>query len=101
MHLVSDAAQGANVSGCRIDFAVGETIHTDSSRKYDIASFASVAGHTGWNLRETWTDQARRFAVLGLKPDASDIHIERTSVGQGQSEQVRVDHGGRRTSNKN
>src|SRR3546814_18285323 len=33
MHLVSDAAQGANVSGCRIDFAVGEPIHTESSSK--------------------------------------------------------------------
>lgn len=70
MHLVSDCAQGVNVSGCRIDFAAGETIHTESSRKYELAGFAAVAEQAGWKLRETWTDPAQRFAVLGLKPDA-------------------------------
>ncbi|HET8881669.1 MAG TPA: L-histidine N(alpha)-methyltransferase [Solimonas sp.] len=69
MHLVSACAQQASVSGCSVEFAAGETIHTESSRKYDIDGFASLAQTAGWQLQRSWTDAARRFAVLGLKPE--------------------------------
>jgi len=70
MHLVSECAQCASVDGRRVEFAAGETIHTESSRKYDIDGFASLAQDAGWQLQRSWTDAAQRFAVLGLKPDA-------------------------------
>ncbi|NGY06379.1 L-histidine N(alpha)-methyltransferase [Solimonas terrae] len=71
MHLVSERAQRVSVSGCRIDFAAGETIHTESSRKYDVAGFALLAESAGWDLQRSWTDPEQRFAVLGLKPEAA------------------------------
>lgn len=66
MHLVSLAAQQLAVSGTRIAFEAGETIHTESSRKYDVLAFERIAASAGWHTREVWTDPARRFAVLGL-----------------------------------
>ncbi len=67
MHLVSRRAQTANVDGQAFHFAPGETIHTESSRKYDPAGFGAAAQRAGWRVHQTWTDPERRFAVFGLK----------------------------------
>jgi dimethylhistidine N-methyltransferase len=68
MHLVSRDAQTVTVAGQQFTFAAGETIHTESSRKYDIASFERMARQSGWQVRERWTDAGELFAVLGLAP---------------------------------
>jgi dimethylhistidine N-methyltransferase len=67
MHLVSQCAQTAAVDGQVFHFAPGETIHTESSRKYDPAGFGAAAQRAGWRVEHIWTDPARRFAVFGLK----------------------------------
>jgi len=44
----------------------GDTIHTESSSKYDAKSFARLAELGGWRVAELWTDAERLFAIFGL-----------------------------------
>jgi dimethylhistidine N-methyltransferase len=69
MHLVSLDARIVPVCGQDFAFRRGETIHTESSRKYDLDSFGALAGAGGWRIAQVWTDRDRLFAVLGLVPD--------------------------------
>jgi uncharacterized SAM-dependent methyltransferase len=70
MHLVSTRAQQVSLGGRVFTFALGETIHTESSRKFDLAGFRAFVGRNGWAIREVWTDPACAFAVVGLEPEA-------------------------------
>ncbi|GGE28464.1 dimethylhistidine N-methyltransferase [Agaricicola taiwanensis] len=67
MHLVSRQEQEAKVAGRTFHFAPGETIHTESSRKYEPAVFSQIARRHGWRVETVWTDPARLFAVFGLR----------------------------------
>jgi dimethylhistidine N-methyltransferase len=67
MHLVSTVKQTANVSGHRFAFEAGESIHTESSRKYDTEGFAAMALQNGWRVGHRWTDQAGLFSLFGLE----------------------------------
>ncbi len=66
MHLVSSIAQSVSVSGRSFHFKAGETIHTESSRKYDVPAFIALAGNNGWRAQRLWTDENDLFAVFGL-----------------------------------
>jgi dimethylhistidine N-methyltransferase len=66
MHLVSLSAQVVTVAGRDFDFSAGESIHTESSRKYDIPGFTQLANRNGWQVDRVWTDDAAQFALLGL-----------------------------------
>jgi dimethylhistidine N-methyltransferase len=66
MHIVSLRAQTVTIAGLDFDFRSGDTIHTESSRKYDAESFARLAQLGGWRVAESWTDAERLFAVFGL-----------------------------------
>ncbi|WP_242187056.1 L-histidine N(alpha)-methyltransferase [Sphingomonas sp. CARO-RG-8B-R24-01] len=66
MHLVSTDAQTVSIDGRGFRFAAGETIHTESSRKYDAAGIQRLADDSGWKVGEIWTDDASLFAVVGL-----------------------------------
>ena len=66
MHLVSLDARKILAAGQTFAFTAGKSIHTESSRKYDLSSFAALAGAAGWRLSHSWRDEAGRFAVLGL-----------------------------------
>ncbi|HUO53694.1 MAG TPA: L-histidine N(alpha)-methyltransferase [Rhodoblastus sp.] len=70
MHLVSLDARIVPVGGQDFAFRAGETIHTESSRKYDLAAFGTLARAGGWRVTEVWRDRAERFAVLGLAASA-------------------------------
>lgn len=67
MHLVSTGKQTVTVAGRRFPFESGESIHTESSRKYDPAVFESIAQENGWRVGHRWTDQAGLFSVFGLE----------------------------------
>ena len=64
MHLESRRAQTVAIRALGIDvsFEEGETIHTESSYKFDVAQVAALARETGFELRRTWTDSEGRFA---------------------------------------
>jgi dimethylhistidine N-methyltransferase len=66
MHLVSREMQIVTIAGSEFDFWIGETIHTESSRKYDEEAFVRLAELGGWSVAEVWTDADRLFAVFGL-----------------------------------
>ncbi|MBU2533419.1 MAG: L-histidine N(alpha)-methyltransferase [Alphaproteobacteria bacterium] len=67
MHIVSEAEQEATVAGYTFSFDAGESIHTESSRKYDIDGFGRMAAAAGWRIAETWTDDSDLFAIVGLE----------------------------------
>lgn len=66
MHLVSRVDQTVAVDGRTFRFRQGETVHTEDSRKYEVAEFEALAAQAGWRLAKVWTDPGRLFAVLGL-----------------------------------
>lgn len=66
MHLVSQRAQSVVVRGRCFDFAQGETIHTENSRKYALDQFAGLAARAGWRLAQSWINPAPAYAVVLL-----------------------------------
>jgi L-histidine N-alpha-methyltransferase len=66
MHLVSQEAQSVAVDGQSFDFQTGESIHTETSRKYDVRTFSAVVESAGWYIDEMWTDPRQSFGVFGL-----------------------------------
>lgn len=67
MHLVSLRRQDVLVSGRKFRFAEGESIHTESSYKYDLPAAEHLARVAGLQLVDAWLDDERRFAVLELR----------------------------------
>lgn len=64
MHLVSRRAQSIRLGSELIRFAAGETIHTESSYKYQSEGFEALAASAGFALRERWLDDKRWFGVF-------------------------------------
>jgi dimethylhistidine N-methyltransferase len=66
MHLVSSRAQTVRVGSEQFHVRNGETIFTESSYKYTLDEFESLAGVSGWTVRNVWTDERRLFSVQYL-----------------------------------
>jgi L-histidine Nalpha-methyltransferase len=64
MHIVSTVAQRVRIEALdlAIDFAAGETIHTENSYKFDEATIAALARLTGFEAQRRWTDSRGLFA---------------------------------------
>jgi L-histidine Nalpha-methyltransferase len=64
MHLESARAQRVLVEAIDIvvDFDEGETIHTESSYKYDTEQLDALARDTGFAVAKRWVDPQRRFS---------------------------------------
>lgn len=67
MHLLSLIDQRISVGDTVFDFAEGETIHTESSRKYTLEGFGALVEKAGWRIAESWTDPDDLFALIGLE----------------------------------
>ncbi|MGB8032166.1 MAG: L-histidine N(alpha)-methyltransferase [Terracidiphilus sp.] len=65
MHLVSRCAQHVNVDelDLTVEFAAGETIHTENSYKYRPGQAEALLTETGFRAEATWTDERGWFAV--------------------------------------
>ncbi len=63
MHLASLKRQKVKVAGETIEFRVGETIHTENSYKYSIASLGALARGAGWQPAGAWTDARDHFSI--------------------------------------
>jgi len=63
-HLASLGAQTVTLRGLdlEIGFEPGETIHTENSYKFDLDQLSELARDTGFSLKRTWFDSARRFS---------------------------------------
>lgn len=67
MHLKSLGRQVVRAAGREFEFAEGETIHTESSRKYSVETFTALAAQAGWRQGPVWRDPDGLFAVVGLE----------------------------------
>jgi L-histidine N-alpha-methyltransferase len=67
MHIVSLEEQIATISMFNFHFRAGETIHTESSRKYDVESFSVLAQANGWKMDSVWRDDNNKFAIAGMR----------------------------------
>jgi dimethylhistidine N-methyltransferase len=67
MHLMSKRAQSVIIRGRCFDFAAGETIHTENSRKYTLKQFASIACRAGWSLERSWSSTDPSFGMVLLR----------------------------------
>ncbi len=66
MHLLSILEQTVSVSGRTYELSAGESIHTESSRKYSVADFTSLVGDHGWRIDRVWSDENRLFGIFGM-----------------------------------
>ncbi len=69
MHLVSLAEQTVSVSGQRIDFALGETLHTENSYKFRCDEFSELAASVGWRLQGEWAREGFGVQLYGQSAD--------------------------------
>jgi dimethylhistidine N-methyltransferase len=67
MHLMSKVEQAVSVAGTQVDFAAGETLHTESSYKYSIDEFHALAEAGGFVAEQVWTDEQQLFSVHCLR----------------------------------
>ena len=68
MHLESLSEQTVSIPGadCRVRFAAGESIWTESSYKYETEGIAALAAAAGFARRDQWVDVDARFAVTAF-----------------------------------
>jgi dimethylhistidine N-methyltransferase len=52
--------------GIDVRLNASETIHTESSHKFDAGDIASLAASSGFRVERSWTDSANRFGVTLL-----------------------------------
>jgi L-histidine N-alpha-methyltransferase len=64
MHLVSREPQTVTIRGINltVTFDWRESIHTESSHKFDIDAIAELASYTGFLVRKSWFDRERQFS---------------------------------------
>jgi L-histidine Nalpha-methyltransferase len=70
MYLVSARAQRVRIDalGLDVEFAAGETIHTEDSYKYSLAEIDALGAGGGWRVQARWLDHFGRFSVNLLVP---------------------------------
>jgi uncharacterized SAM-dependent methyltransferase len=74
MHLESTIAQTVAIDDLELSvgFAPGETIHTESSTKYDLPHVTRLLGAGGFRLETTYHDRQHLFAVHLARADADN-----------------------------
>ncbi|MEM6556521.1 MAG: L-histidine N(alpha)-methyltransferase [Pseudomonadota bacterium] len=66
MHLESQIDQQVTIAEDRFSFTKGETIHTENSRKFDLAALSQQIARAGWQASQVWQDDRSYFAVMLL-----------------------------------
>lgn len=68
MHLVSLREQEVDLgAGASVQFAEGESIHTESCYKFTLDGFIQLAESAGYAPTDLWLDEQRLFAVMLLR----------------------------------
>ena len=67
MHLVSRLRQRVSIGPEVIEFAEGDSVHTESSYKYTVEGFQQLARDAGWQPRAVWIDAQKRFSMHLLR----------------------------------
>lgn len=66
MHLVSQCDQQVEIDGESFQLSDNETLHTESSYKYDLSEFEAMAKNAGFDVEKVWTDPQNLFSVQCL-----------------------------------
>lgn len=66
MHLVSLMKQSFQLGEYTIAFEQGESIHTESSYKYNPQDFAVLAKNSGWKIENSWFAENNLFSMYLL-----------------------------------
>ena len=66
MHLIAKTPQTVHLLGRSFAFRAGESLHTESSYKYSLDRFTTLAKGSGWTPKASWTDAGRLFSVHAL-----------------------------------
>ena len=64
MHLVCTRAQQVTLAGVTLTFEPGQTIHSESSHKWEPAAFDALLGDAGFDVQQSWTDEKGWFRVV-------------------------------------
>lgn len=67
MHLVSRLRQRVSIGPEVIEFAEGDSVHTESSYKYTVEGFQQLARDAGWQPQAVWIDAQKRFSMHLLR----------------------------------
>jgi dimethylhistidine N-methyltransferase len=67
MHLESLRDQRFQAGGRPFEMKAGETIHTENSHKYTVASFTALAERAGWSVAAKWLSSDPAFGVFLLR----------------------------------
>ncbi|MBC6444575.1 MAG: L-histidine N(alpha)-methyltransferase [Alphaproteobacteria bacterium GM202ARS2] len=67
IYLVSLQAQKVRVGDHVFDFAEGEGIHTETSRKYTLEQIEELTTSAGWIVKKRWIDDKTLFSVNYLE----------------------------------
>ena len=71
MHLVSKRDQAVTVAGQRFELAEGDSIHTENSHKFTVASLRELALQAGFTAGPVWTDPEKLFSLHWLQAPAA------------------------------
>jgi uncharacterized SAM-dependent methyltransferase len=74
MHLFSREKQAVTIKalGSEVLFEEGESIHTESSYKFELSTLSRLAVETEFHLTQTWFDSNKRFSLNCLQPSTID-----------------------------
>lgn len=67
MHLVATQSTSIELAGHNFHISSGETIHTESSHKYSVESFQSLARDAGLTPIHCWLDSEQQFSMHCLQ----------------------------------
>jgi dimethylhistidine N-methyltransferase len=67
MHIVSSQEQTVHFGDTSINFAAGESIHTENSHKYSPLEFQGLAEACGYTVAHRWSDANEFFSVYALR----------------------------------
>lgn len=70
MHLVARRATTITIDDRTFGFQAGDSIHTESSHKYSVASFKRLAAAAGLRSEKAWLDPDELFSMHWLVADA-------------------------------
>lgn len=70
MHLVARHATTITIDDQTFEFQAGESIHTENSHKYSVASFKSLVNRAGLRSEKVWFDPDELFSMHWLVADA-------------------------------
>jgi uncharacterized SAM-dependent methyltransferase len=71
MHLAATTAHSVGIDALelQVEFAEGETIHTENSHKYSQQEIEELTARSAFHLERQWFDSEHRFSLNLFAPE--------------------------------